>query len=167
MDITKFERQSILMKSDFSKFYKFKEKETANNYAGQMSMMSIKQFLKDEIINVHREIDVFSSINHPNSLSWNEQKPVIVMELISNRTLDDILSIERMGKPIQCWDETKKLMDIYGTASETKYFHSIEIVHCCLQPSNIYLDDFLLPKNGDFGLSTRFYRQDNMAHQSM
>lgn len=87
------------MKSDFSKFYKFKEKETDNICTSQMS---INQFSKEELSNVHREIDVISNINHPNILKFirfspidfkNERKPVIVMELISNRTLDDILSI--------------------------------------------------------------------------
>lgn len=72
-----------------------------------------------------------------------------------------------MGKPIQGWNETKKMMNIYDIASAMKYFHSSGIVHRCLQPSNIYLDDFLLTKIGDFGFSTRFYSQDNMTHQSM
>ena len=39
------------------------------------------------------------------------------------------------------------------------------IVAC--QLSTVYLDDFLLPKIGDFGLSTKFINKDNMTHQSI
>ena len=72
-----------------------------------------------------------------------------------------------MNEEIQGWNETKKLMNIYGIASAMMYLHSHGIIHRCLQPSNVYLDDFLLPKIADFGLSTKFNSQDCMTHQSI
>lgn len=43
-------------------------------------------------------------------------------------------------------DDTKKLIIIFGIASSMAYLHSLNIIHCNLNPSNIFLDEFLFPK---------------------
>ena len=44
------------------------------------------------------------------------------------------------------WDETKKLINIYGIAARMPYLHSHNILHRNLNPINIFLDDSLFPK---------------------
>ena len=97
----------------------------------------------------------------------NSPKPVIVTEYSPNGSLYDILQFERLNNSIQGWDETKKLINIYGIASGMSYIHSHDILHCCLKPSTIYLNEILFPKIGDFGLSMKFYNPNNLTIQSI
>lgn len=91
---------------------------------------------------------------------------MIVTELALNGTLRHILDCEREHVHISQWKETKKLINVYGIASGMSYLHSHSIIHRDLNPTNIYLDDFLLPKIGDFGLSTKNHTADSMTYQS-
>lgn len=46
------------------------------------------------------------------------------------------------------------------------YLHSNNIIHRDLNPENIFLDEHLFPKIGDFGLSKREHSFDTMTYQS-
>lgn len=96
-----------------------------------------------------------------------QRKPVIVTEFFSNVVLEQILDLEKMNKKISGWDKTKKLINIYGIASGLSYMNSHNILHCCLSPSNVYLNDILCPKIGDFGLYARLVNTNDMKNQSM
>ena len=97
----------------------------------------------------------------------NKPKPVIVMDTFENATLKDVLEIERNDQSIPEWNKIKRLINIYGIASAMSYLHSQGIVHRCLNPSNVYFDEILFSKLGDFGLSTKFLNKDSMTHQSI
>lgn len=101
-----------------------------------------------------------TKLNHPSILIFKgyspinfkkKRKPVIITEFASNGSLDDLIQLERKSKPI--WDSTRKLIIIYGIASAMSYLHLHDIIHRDLKPANILIDDFLLPKIADFGLS--------------
>ena len=96
----------------------------------------------------------------------NKQHLVIVTELESNGSLGQILECERENKRILQWNGTTKLINLYGIVSGMKYLHSHDIMHLDLNPENIYLDDFLFSKIGDFGLSTRNHTTDTMKYLS-
>ena len=88
---------------------------------------------------------------------------------MANRSLFDILEIEREGIEIPFWDDTMKLICIYGIASAMSYLHSRNILHCDLKPNNILLDDFLFPKICDFSKSikiTRTFTTDDLQYMS-
>lgn len=51
-------------------------------------------------------------------------------------------------------------MNIYGIASSMSYLHKLGILHRDLKPDNILVDDFLLPKLADFGLSKDQFCKD-------
>ena len=80
-------------------------------------------------------------------------KPTIITEYASNGSLDRIIELERLNMAIPEWDDTKKLINLYGIAMGMSYLHSKHIIHRDLKPANIFLDDHLYPKIGDFGLS--------------
>ena len=77
-------------------------------------------------------------LNHPCLLKFvgyspinfkKQLKPVIVTENFSNGSLSNILEVERIKKAnIQGWNETKKLINIFGIASGMSYLHSHEIL---------------------------------------
>ncbi|KAK8870912.1 hypothetical protein M9Y10_008825 [Tritrichomonas musculus] len=176
LDINKYERQSLINKADVSKLYKFKEIETGQIFAGQMSMIKTKKLTKEEISHLSSAISIISNLNHPSILKFigfspfdfkKQRKPVIVTEYVSNGTLSDILDIERNHSSISGWNETKKLINIYGIASGMSYLHSFGIVHRSLKPSNIFLDDCIFPKIGHFGLSNGILNNETMTNQSI
>lgn len=96
----------------------------------------------------------------------NQNKPVILTEFQLNDSLQRILELERKGEKVKGWDDTKKLINIFGIASAMAYLHSYNIIHRDLQPCNIYLDDYLFPKIGDFGLSKRIHNVDTLTYQT-
>lgn len=139
-------------------------------------MIANDQIAKDEIEELSSEIKIISKFSHPSLLNFigfslngfkNDRKPVIVTELVTNGTLEQILQLEKSNHKIYGWDNTKKLINIFGIASGMSYMHSLGIIHCCLDPSNIYLNDMLLPKIGEYSLLTRFINNNNMTNQSM
>lgn len=107
-------------------------------------------------------MNIISRLEHPSILKFigyspidfnKKQKPVIITEFSINGSLGELLELERMKKKIKGWDDTKKLICIYGIAKGMAYLHSHDIIHRDLKPDNIFLDDFLFPKIADFGLS--------------
>lgn len=93
-------------------------------------------------------------------------KPVIISEFLSNGSLEDILNLERKGLCKENWDDTRKLINIYGIAKAMSYLHAHNIIHRDLKPDNILMDDYLFPKITDFGLSKINDSKENLLFQS-
>ena len=107
-------------------------------------------------------MDIISQISYPSILKFfhfspvnfqNEPKPVIITEFLPKGTLQDIITYHNSRRNDNYWNDTRKLINIYGIASAMSFLHSQNIVHRDLKPENILMDDFLCPKIADFGLS--------------
>ena len=86
------------------------------------------------------------------------------MKYESNGTLKKVLDFEKSSMSLYGWDDTKKLINIYGIASGMKYLHSLNIIHCDLNPYNIFEDEHFFPNICNFGLSKRI--QSNSDNNS-
>ncbi|KAK8897656.1 hypothetical protein M9Y10_015619 [Tritrichomonas musculus] len=154
----------------FGKVYKVKERRTGNIYAAKISIRNIETNSNDLKLDIFREVNIISKLNHPSVLKFityspinfkKKSKPVIITEFASNGSLDDLIFLERSGAKANInYDDTQKLIIIYGIASGMSYLHSHNIIHRDLKPGNILLDDFLFPKIADFGLSKTTHQNE-------
>lgn len=131
--------------------YKVESKETGHFYLAIVSDTEV-DFKRSKI---YREARILSKLNHPCISKFigisptdfeHENRPVILIEFSSNGHLKQLLDTERNITPIDDWNETKKLINIYGIASSLSYLNSVNIIYKDLNPENIVLDDFLCPK---------------------
>ncbi|KAK8843097.1 hypothetical protein M9Y10_025288 [Tritrichomonas musculus] len=118
-----------------------------------------------------------AKINHPCIVRFigyspnnflNEDKPVIITELLTCGTLENVIESERKSLALPLWDATHKLINIYGIAVAMEFLHSHGIIHRDLKPANILMDESLYPKVADFGLSKKIdsEEQDSLNVQS-
>ncbi|KAK8854132.1 hypothetical protein M9Y10_016686 [Tritrichomonas musculus] len=175
LNLDKYEQKELIRKNEFSKTFKVIEKDTNNIYAAKISNIDISQFSNEQMLNIAIEFNSISQLNHPSILRFvgfsprsykNEAKPVVVTEIYPERTLDDILKMERKNITISGWNATKRLINIYGIASAMKYLHDYEIVHRNLIPNNIFLDKSFYPKLYNFGLCTHLLIVNSMTMQT-
>lgn len=75
----------------------------------------------------------------------------IAYEYMSNGSLFDLLLQINSGKIPENWDTMKSIL-IFGIASGMAYADQISILHKCLIPSNILLNNDYYPKIADFSL---------------
>lgn len=143
----------------FGTVYLAKCRNSSGKYAVKESNSKVDEETpySDETLSIFREINLMGSFNHPTILKFigysptnfkDEIYPTIIMEYCVNKMLDDIIELENKGLSPDGWDETKKLINIYGIAAGMKYLH-----HRDLKSQNILMDEFLCPKIADFGLS--------------
>ncbi|KAK8887659.1 hypothetical protein M9Y10_038712 [Tritrichomonas musculus] len=163
-DLNKFELLEKIGSGSFGDVYKAKEKRTGKIYAAKISNQSIdqKDTPRSVIRNLVREVNILSKLNHPSILSFvgfslknfnGEPNPVIITDYLPKGTLNDLIKLERQSTSDEKWNDTQKLIIIYGIASAMSYLHSHNIIHRDLKPDNILVDDNLNPKIADFGLS--------------
>ncbi|KAK8857583.1 hypothetical protein M9Y10_015988 [Tritrichomonas musculus] len=157
-DLNKFELLEKIGSGSFGDVYKAKEKRTGKIYAAKIS----KDTPRSVIRNLVREVNILSKLNHPSILSFvcfslknfnDEPYPVIITDYLPKGTLNDFIKLERQSTSDEKWNDTQKLIIIYGIASAMSYLHSHNIIHRDLKPDNILVDDNLNPKIADFGLS--------------
>ena len=123
----------------------------------------IKQLLK--IKKFIEEAEIWSIINSPlivkmiglcfNYKIQNNSTAIMVLEYCLNDSLEKLLKRIKGGQNIREWNDTRKLICIYGIAAGMQYLHSKQIIHLDLRPANILLNEFLFPKINDFYTSMR------------
>jgi len=104
-----------------------------------------------------REIAAVEDLNHPNivqTLGHGEDReygPFIVMELLTGRTLEEVLGSRRYGR-LSAEESSAIASQICGALI---YAHSRELVHRDIKPENIFVcnEDPLLIKVMDFGIA--------------
>ena len=162
LDLRDFEEMEIIGQGSFAKVYKIRNKRTGNEYAAKY-LTKIREFSKKEYIILSREVNFISQFNHPTIVKFigfspvdfgNKPNPVLIIELSNNRSLNNVLELLNKKEEIQEWDDTKKLINLYGIASSLSYIHSNGIIYHDLKPANILIDDYLFPKLFDFDASS-------------
>lgn len=115
-DLKIYEKQKKLGSGSFGVVYKVIKKETNEAYVVKVSIYEMDQCSEDTIMNLLREIDIISMMNHISVLNFigyspnnfkGIPKPVIITEYSSNGSLDIIIELERNGLSHPDWDDTK------------------------------------------------------------
>lgn len=162
----------------FGQVYKVKDKKTGAIYAAKISKTSVDEYenTKSTIRSIVREVNIMSKLNHPAIVKFigfshtdfeGERKPVIITEFVAKGSLGEIIKKEMRSDSDPLWNETQKLITIYGIASAMAFLHSHKIIHRDLKPDNILMDENLYPKVTDFGLSKIYHQNfDSMTLQS-
>lgn len=157
INLSEFNKLERIGSGGFAVVYKVEEKTTKNIYAAKIP----KDIDESKIIYILREISISLKFSHPSLMKVigyspedfdGEKKPTIISEYFPNGTLSQIIDLEQRGLSKLGWDDTKKLITIYGIASGMNFLHSNNIIHRDLKPENIFMDTNLFPKIGDFGL---------------
>ena len=115
----------------------------AKKNIAKICKLVLDDFTKINIVMFRREMSILTKLDHPSILKLsgysltnfkNKSKPIILMDPTSTTTLYDYL----FAKGDSELSDTKKLITIYGIASGMSYLHSHNILHCDLNPKNIF-----------------------------
>lgn len=118
--------------------------------------VAIKLIRPEQLTDVYRrrffqETRVLCKLNHPNVVrvtDWGEQEgiPYLAMELVSGRTLSQLIPAGGMGK----FEFEPILLQLLAGL---RYAHALGIVHRDIKPPNVMMTDGNLIKWMDFGLA--------------
>ena len=141
--------ESVISKGKTYKLCKLKEKNTNSSYQGQVSMIKINKISNDDVQQISTNIGKIKKLKHPSLLKFigyspndfkKQLKPVIVTEFPLNGSLSNLLELSRINDVIENWNETKKLMIIFGIATAFSYLHSNGISMIFFYQKSVILD---------------------------
>lgn len=163
IDITKYNILEKISIYQDSTVYKIKDKITGKNFAAKIYNESSSKKSEKENLSFKNELKIMTMMNHPNIIKFigyspidfqKKEKAVIITEFLSNKTLAYTIEKESKGLAPSFWDETYKLIIIYGLAKTMACLHEHGIIYRDLNPSNIHLDELLGPIISNFELAT-------------
>ncbi|XP_033254528.1 serine/threonine-protein kinase polo-like [Drosophila miranda] len=148
-----YKRLSFFGRGNFAKCYEIIDVETDDVFAGKIvsKKLIINNHQKEKMV---QEIAIHRSLNHPNIVKFHSyfddiQNIYIVLELCKKRSLMELHKRRRSITEYEC------RYYIYQIVQGVKYLHDKCIIHRDLKLGNLFLNDMLHVKIGDFGLATR------------
>lgn len=164
LNLKKYTLLNKIGSGTFGEVYKIQDKKTSKIYAAKISTQSFEELPESFIRNFEREVSIISKVHHPSIIKFigstmknfqNEDKPIIVTDYLPNESLESVLQLSQNSRSPDQWDDTAKLILIYGVASAMTFLHAHGIIHRDLKPANILLDKNFYPVIADFGLSKK------------
>lgn len=156
LEINDYEIIEKLGSGGFGIVYLIKEKNTGFEFAAKVSKTRVGE---ESIIDYIKEVNVMWSFNHAAIAKLygyclkdfdDDDRQVIIMENVPNGDLHTVIEEDRNGNPREGWDNTQKLINLYGIASGMAYSASYGVLHSDLKPANILMTNDLRPKITDF-----------------
>ena len=149
----KYERGKFLGKGGFAKCYEMRRVDTGLIYAAKVldKRALVNKTSRNKLIN---EIKLHKKLHHENIVNFehffeDKENVYILLELCSNQTLNDLIKRRKRLSEIevQCY-----LLQIL---KGLKYIHNHKIIHRDLKPGNLFLNQKIQLKIGDFGLASK------------
>lgn len=143
----------MLGRGGFAKCYETTNLETKKVFAAKIIQKSslARTRAKQKLIS---EIKIHKSVNHQHIVEFvhvfeDNENVYILLGICSNNTLNELLKRRRRLKEIevQCY--------LLQVISALKYLHDMRIIHRDLKLGNLFLNEAMELKLGDFGLATR------------
>ena len=101
--------QNKIGEGAFGKVYQVKNKKTGQIFAAKISIDKIEDISEDSLIDLYREVNIISNLDHPSVLKFigfspknfkGKSKPVIITEFANNGSLSQlILQFKSKGTP--------------------------------------------------------------------
>ncbi|KAI3384446.1 hypothetical protein SNEBB_001281 [Seison nebaliae] len=153
-----------LGKGGFAKCYEYKKVADEKHFAIKVINMEEKKYRSGSAIaKLYQEVSIHRSIDHTNIIKFqsafrDNSNWYIVLELCEYGTLADYV---KHHKKLSQYEARFFLFKLF-TAVE--YLHHNRIIHRDLKLTNVFLNDDLIPKIGDFGLATVVKTEDDEKH---
>ena len=148
----KYKRGKFLGKGGFAKCYELESMGNGKVYAGKILPKSIltkpqqKEKLKMEI-NIHKGLDHINVVKFI-SVFEDDSFVYIVLELCKSKSM---LELHKRRKIVS---EPETRYFVHQIVQGIVYLHQKRVVHRDLKLGNLFLNDSLTVKLGDFGLAT-------------
>lgn len=110
--------------------------------------------------NIRHKIEIILKSNFPSLIAIRgfsltgfkgSSQPIVLTENLSKGCLYDLIKCGHNTRSNQGWNNTKKLINLYGIASAMQFLHSLGFSHNDLKSQNILLDDHFYPKISNLG----------------
>lgn len=149
---TSYKPGKLFGKGGFAMCYEITNLRNKRLYAGKVVSkdMLVKENQREKIV---QEIQIHRSLSHPNIVGFNgyfedSQNIYIILELCVNRSM---MELHRRRKTLSEYETRYYMRQIL---SGVQYLHEHKIIHRDLKLGNIFLQEGLQIKIGDFGLAT-------------
>ncbi|CAD8199782.1 unnamed protein product [Paramecium octaurelia] len=149
----RYQKGKVLGKGGFAKCYEVTSIESKKVLAAKIIAKSTLKTgrTKAKLIT---EIKLHKSLHHQNIVQFEDvfednDNVYILLELCQNQTLNELLKRRRRITPIEVQCYLKQLI------GALKYIHSHRVLHRDLKLGNLFINDKMELKLGDFGLATK------------
>ncbi|CAK83826.1 unnamed protein product (macronuclear) [Paramecium tetraurelia] len=149
----RYQKGKVLGKGGFAKCYEVTSIESKKVLAAKIIAKSTLKTgrTKAKLIT---EIKLHKSLHHQHIVQFEDvfednENVYILLELCQNQTLNELLKRRRRITPIEVQCYLKQLI------GALKYIHSHRVLHRDLKLGNLFINDKMELKLGDFGLATK------------
>ena len=153
IQIRKYIKGRLLGKGGFAKCYEFTNMETKQITAAKVipKKSLVKSRAKQKLIS---EIKIHKSFHHPNIVNFehyfeDSENVYLLIEICQNQTLNDLLKRRKKLTELEVQCYTIQII------KALKYLHSHRIIHRDLKLGNLFINEKMELKVGDFGLATK------------
>ncbi|KAL4504560.1 hypothetical protein ABPG72_010006 [Tetrahymena utriculariae] len=162
MAVKKYLRGKLLGKGGFAKCYEVTNLETKKVIAAKIipKQTLTKNRARQKLIS---EIKIHKSLNHQHVVAFehvfeDHENVYILLELCTNHTLNELIKRRKRltELEVQCY--------VVQIVNALKYLHSHRVIHRDLKLGNLFLNEKMEIKLGDFGLATKLESDKEKKH---